>query len=283
GAGKTTLLRWLALQAARGRLEVDGEPREGVPFLVPLRRFPDAGLPPPERLPEILAEGIAAEAPPRWATRQLRSRRGWIPLDGVGELDPGRRGAAARWVEELVRAYPAARYVVTTRPSAVAEDWLAGSGFVPFDLLPMSANGTREFLRCWHDAARADCGPDEVTRRWLDRCEAGLAEVLATRPELRRLAGGPLLCGLLCALYQDGSMHLPRDRKGLYEAALDLLLVRWDEQRHVQPAGPGLSKEEQTVLLQRFAYSLIKNAEVQVSRQLAVQRIGHAMQGLRSY
>jgi hypothetical protein len=92
----------------------------------------------------------------------------------------------------------------------------------------------------------------------------------------------PLLCGLLCALYQDGNMHLPRDRKGLYEAALDLLLVRWDEQRHVQPDGPLLSKEEQTVLLQRFAYSLIKNAEVQVSRAVTVQRIGHAMKGLRS-
>ncbi len=39
----------------------------------------------------------------------------------------------------MVRAYPQARYVVTTRPSAVEEDWLAGSGFVPFDLLPNPA------------------------------------------------------------------------------------------------------------------------------------------------
>jgi len=60
-----------------------------------------------------------------------------------------------------------------------------------------------------HDAARADCGPDEMSRRWLDQCETGLAGVLATRPELRRLAEIPLLCGLLCALYQDGNMHLP--------------------------------------------------------------------------
>lgn len=283
GVGKTTLLRWLALQAARGRLDDDGETREGVPFLVPLRRFPDAELPPPERLPHVLAAVIAAEAPQRWVSHHLRSGRAWILIDGVDELAPDRRIGVAQWVEQLVRAYPMARYVVTTRPSAVDEDWLAGSGFVPFDLLPMSVNSTREFLRCWHDAARVDCGPDEVSRCWLDRCEAGLAEVLAARPELRRLAGVPLLCGLLCALYQDGNMHLPRDRKGLYEAALDLLLVRWDEQRHVQTDGPGLSKEEQTVLLQRFAYSLIKNTEVQVSRAVAVQRIGHAMQGLRSY
>jgi hypothetical protein len=282
GAGKTTLLRWLALQAARGRLVEDGEPGGAVPFLIPLRRFPDAELPLPEDLPKKLAAVIAAEAPPEWASRRLRSGRAWVLIDGVDELAPERRADAARWVEELVHAYPDARYVVTTRPSAVAEDWLAGSGFVPFDLLPLSANSTREFLRCWHDAARADCGPDEVSRRWLDQCEDGLNKVLDTRPELRRLAGVPLLCGLLCALYQDGTMHLPRDRKGLYEAALDLLLVRWDEQRHVQQDGLRLSKEEQIVLLQRFAYSLIKNSEVQVSRAVTVQRIGHAMRGLRS-
>jgi NACHT conflict system protein/NACHT domain-containing protein len=281
GAGKTTLLRWLALRTARTG-GTDGD-REEVPFLVPLRRFPDAELPPPERLPDVLAAVIAAEAPPRWVARLLRAGAAWILIDGVDELAPDRREAAGRWLEQLVHAYPLARYVVTTRPSAVAEDWLAGSGFVPFDLLAMTANSTREFVRGWHDAARADAGDDEVTRRWLDRCESGLADLLATGPELRRLAAVPLLCALLCALYQDGNMHLPRDRKGLYEAALDLLLVRWDEQRRVQTDGPGLSKEEQTVLLQRFAYSLIKNAEVQVSRDLAVRRIGHAMRGLRSY
>jgi hypothetical protein len=323
GAGKTTLLRWLALQAARGRTRTGGSgagsdgagsdgggsdgrgsngggsdgggsdgarsdggaawPAGDVPFLVPLRRFASGELPPPERFPELLAEMIASETPPQWVSRQLRSGNAWILVDGVDELAPDRRAAAARWVEQLVRAYPEARYVVTTRPSAVPEDWLARSGFVPLDLLPMSANSTRAFLRFWHDAARADAGADELAQHWLNRCEEGLAEVLATRPELRRLAAVPLLCGLLCALYRESNMHLPHDRKGLYEAALDLLLVRWDQERNVPSVGPRLSKEEQTVLLQRFAYTLIKNNEVQVSREAATRSIGHAMKGMRSY
>ena len=42
----------------------------------------------------------------------------------------------------------------------------------------------------------------------------------------RRLATNPLLAGLICALYQDRHMHLPRDRRSLYEAALELPVTR---------------------------------------------------------
>ena len=104
---------------------------------------------------------------------------------------------------------------------------------------------------------------------------------LAKRPDLRRLASSPLLAGLLCALHQDRNMHLPRDRRSLYEAALDLLLVRWDEDRGL--ALPSFSKEEQLVLLQRFAYSLVRNRELMVPREEAVHRLGNAMRGLRSH
>jgi hypothetical protein len=77
-------------------------------------------------------------------------------------------------------------------------------------------------------------------------------------------------------------MHLPRDRKSLYEAALDLLLVRWDEQRGIRlDQGQALSKEEQMVLLQRFAYSVVKNQELLLSRQEATERIARATRGLR--
>src|SRR5262249_6782668 len=79
------------------------------------------------------------------------------------------------------------------------------------------------------------------------------------------------------------NMHLPRDRRGLYDAALDLLLVRWDEARGVRlDELPPLSKEEQIVLLQRFAYSMVKNHEVVVTRVEATRRFAHAMRGLRS-
>jgi hypothetical protein len=154
---------------------------------------------------------------------------------------------------------------------------------VTFELLPLSDKGIRDFLGVWHGAARDEYADDTERQNWLYACQKNLVEMLANRPDLRRLAANPLLCGLLCMLYQDGNMHLPRDRRSLYEAALDLLLVRWDEQRGVVPDDASqFSKEQQTVLLQRFAYSMVVNGQLVMNRAEAAQRFGHAMRGLRS-
>lgn len=281
GAGKTTFLRWLALMAARATLADD--PAAVVPFFLPLRQFADGSLPSPEGLLTATAAVLAEEKPDRWVVSRFREGRVLLLVDGIDELGPERRAEAKRWLEDLVAAYPDARYVVTTRPSAVEEDWLAEARFTTFDLLPLSAKGVRVFLTAWHDAARFANEADPEAVAWLDTCERTLAETLAARPELRKLTSSPLLCGLLCALHQDGGMHLPRDRKSLYEAALDLLLVRWDEQRGVVVDQQRFSKEEQLVVLQRFAYSLVRNRKQLVAKPVAEQWIGNAMRGLRPH
>jgi hypothetical protein len=295
GAGKTTLLRWLAVDAA-----VDTTPGStagstagssagstwgsAVPFFVPLRSYARRDFPSPEALPESVAGVIAAEMPPGWVSARLRAGRAMLLVDGLDELEPARRREARAWLDQLVGAYPGTRVVVSARPFAVADDWLAPAGFVTFDLLPLSPAGIEAFLGAWHHAAREQHPGDAAVQEWLEACERGLREQLAARVELRRLAGTPLLCGLLCALYQDRNMHLPRDRKSLYDAALDLLLVRWDEERGIRVDElPWLTKEEQIVLLQRFAYSMVKNHEVTVTREDATSRIAHAMRGLRSH
>jgi hypothetical protein len=283
GAGKTTLLRRLAVSAARQARDEGGTGRGAVPFFVPLRDYAQKGLPATEALIENVASAIAAEMPSGWVSARLRERTTLLLVDALDELDPARRVEARDWLERLVASYENLRCVVSARPFAVPEDWLAAAGFVTYDLQPLSSAGRDEFLAAWHDAARELHDSDPAVQEWLDECQRGLAEQLKSREELRRLAGNPLLCGLLCALYQDRNMHLPRDRKGLYDAALELLLVRWDEERGVRvDALPWLTREEQTVLLQRFAYSMVRNAEFAVSREDATLRFAHAMRGLRS-
>ncbi|USX51766.1 NACHT domain-containing NTPase [Lentzea sp. HUAS12] len=279
GAGKTTFLRWLAMNAL-GQTRASGDEWLGlVPFFVPLRQC--TTLPKPEEFISATASMIEEEKPPGWVTARLKEGRALVLVDGVDELVWERRAEARRWLEELVTAYPGARYAVTTRPAAVPEDWLEDLDFAAFDLLPLSDKGVRDFVEAWHTAARDEPGLSRDARVWLTDCEARLVATLVKRPDLRRLASSPLLAGLLCALHQDRNMHLPRDRRSLYEAALDLLLVRWDEDRGL--ALPSFSKEEQLVLLQRFAYSLVRNRELTVPREEAVHRLGNAMRGLRSH
>ncbi|HTJ68861.1 MAG TPA: NACHT domain-containing protein [Actinospica sp.] len=286
GSGKTTLLSWLAANGAAGRLTGESGPwGEVVPFVVRLRDFTNRPLPRVEELPAITAPAIDGERPPGWATSTFATGRALLLVDGVDELSAERRDDVQTWIEGLVDAYPEARYVVTVRPFAVPTSWLgqAPYDFDGFDLLPLSAKGIRDFLYCWHEAAKRD--QDEARRMWLDQCRVGLDELMqGPRPELRRLATSPLLCGLLCALYQDRDMELPRDRRSLLSAALDLLLFRWNEQHGFPADGSAApSREEQTILLQRFAYSMVRNQDLVVDRQHAVQRISAAMRGMRSH
>ncbi|MEU8954636.1 NACHT domain-containing protein [Streptomyces sp. NPDC048518] len=266
GSGKSTLVQWLALNAARQGFGPElADWNRCVPFVLRLRSFhlPE-GLPMPEDF--LAAAGVPLRAPEGWVQSLLDSGRALVLVDGVDEVPAKLRNRTESWLKSLITAFPRARYLVTTRPSAVPEDWPAGQGFTALTLLPMEREEVRAFLVHWHDAARLECG-DPAEREALDRYEAGLADAVTARRDLGRLATNPLMCALLCALNRERRMHLPRARKELYDAALDLLLIRRDAEREVTSVeGVCLSRDEQTVLLQRLAYWMIRNAQVEADR-----------------
>ncbi|WP_405425710.1 NACHT domain-containing protein [Streptomyces erythrochromogenes] len=264
GSGKSTLVQWLALNAAR---QAEGPWAMYVPFVLRLRSFTASGdLPLPEDF--LRAGGVPLSAPSGWVDDLMLSGRALVLVDGVDEVPQRLRTRTEAWLRSLIAAFPKARYVVTTRPSAVPEDWLAGLGFATHAMLPMDQRDIRAFVEHWHAAARAQ--GQEV-----DAYEASLLEAVSSRRDLARLATNPLMCALLCALNQDRRMQLPRARKELYDAALDMLLVRRDTEREICGVeGVYLTREEQIALLQRFAYWLIRNGQLEAGREEAVEMVG---------
>ncbi|MEV6953570.1 NACHT domain-containing protein [Streptomyces sp. NPDC051183] len=268
GSGKSTLLQWLALNAAR---QADGAWSTCVPFVLRLRSFTSSdSLPLPEDF--LRACGVPLSAPPGWVEELMVSGRALVLVDGVDEVPLRLRARTQSWLRSLLAAFPKARYVVTTRPSAVPEDWLAGQGFTTHSMLAMEHEDIRAFVAHWHAAARAqDAGAGED----VDAHEASLLEAVGSRRDLARLATNPLMCALLCALNRDRRMQLPRARKELYDAALDMLLVRRDTEREICGVeGVYLTRDEQIALLQRFAYWLIRNGQMEASRYEAVALLG---------
>ncbi|MGW1128287.1 NACHT domain-containing protein [Streptomyces sp. NPDC002526] len=275
GSGKSTLVQWLAVNAARqsfGRELADWN--RCVPFVLRLRAFTsDDRLPGPEDFLRATGVPLHGAAPAGWADRVLSEGRGLVLLDGVDEVPMRLRQRTERWLKDLITAYPRCRYVVTTRPSAVPESWLSGSGFEANSLLPMRGKDIRTFIEHWHRAARLECASDEERRR-LDTYEEALRHAVVTRRDLGRLATNPLMCALLCALNRDRRMQLPRARKELYDAALDMLLVRRDTEREITGVeGVDLTREEQTGLLQRLAYWLIRNGLAEADRAEALDLV----------
>ncbi|HEY9327980.1 MAG TPA: NACHT domain-containing protein [Streptomyces sp.] len=275
GSGKSTLVQWLAVNAARQTFTAGlADWNRCVPFVLRLRAFTSDGrLPGPEDFLRATGVPLHGAAPAGWADRVLSEGRGLVLVDGVDEVPARLRQRTERWLKDLITAYPRSRYVVTTRPSAVPESWLSGSGFEAHSLLAMNDKDIRSFIGHWHRAARSECGSDEERGR-LDTYEDALRRAVTTRRDLGRLATNPLMCALLCALNRDRRMQLPRARKELYDAALDMLLVRRDTERDITGVeGVDLTREEQTALLQRLAYWLIRNGQAEAGADEALEMV----------
>jgi energy-coupling factor transporter ATP-binding protein EcfA2 len=269
GSGKTTLVQWLAVTAARQTYDEHLTHLIGrVPFVLPLRRVVREGLPPtPDRFLHAARSALAGGQPAGWAHRVLRAGRGLLLIDGIDEIPDEQREEVRRWMRELMGDFPGNLWLVTSRPSAVREDWLAGEEFTELSLSPMARHETAAFVRRWHDAADAD--PD-------------LADVLLgamrTNADLGRLAVNPLMCGLLCALHRERHGFLPNSRKDLYDAALAMLLERRDVERSVAvPDSLRLSKETQVQLLQKLAHWMIRNDRAEMEQADAIAQFGRAL------
>ncbi|MGV9880826.1 NACHT domain-containing protein [Streptomyces sp. NPDC003006] len=276
GSGKTTLVQWLAVSAARQ------EPGDGpmtylhdrVPYVLPLRALTRHG----ERLPAptvfLAAVGcpLAGTQPAGWEARVLSAGRGLILVDGIDEIPDAERAATRAWLTDLIDAFPGNRWLVTSRPSAVRADWLAEEGFAELTLSSMGGKEVTAFIERWHAAAATGAADEDAA---LTSYESQLLAAVRSKPDLGRLATNPLMCGLICALHRDRRGFLPLGRKDLYTAALSMLLVRRDRERHMSV--PELREEPQLQLLQRLAYWLIRNGRAVLDRSRAESIIADAL------
>lgn len=279
GSGKTTLVQWLAVSAARQEPPRGLEQLIGrVPFVLPLRTIArQDALPSPARFLASVHSPLDAAQPTGWADRVLTAGRGLLLIDGIDEIPDRDRMRIRAWLSDLLLAYPGNLWLVTSRPSAVADDWLAAQDFSEFALSPMRRDDMAAFIDRWHDAARTGCRTGDE-RAALDAYESALHTAVRTKQDLSRLATNPLMCGLICALHRARRGYLPPGRKALYDAALSMLLTRRDTERHVYAPGDiQLDEEPQIQLLQRLAYYLIRNGEAELDRDRAEAIIAEAL------
>ncbi|MEU7045278.1 NACHT domain-containing protein [Streptomyces varsoviensis] len=286
GSGKTTLVQWLAVSAATAAGDDLAERmaylRDRIPFVLPLRTLPShrERAPAPDRFLAATGSPLAGTQPDGWADRVLRAGRGLLLIDGVDEIPETDRPLTRTWLRDLIDLYPGNRWLITARPSAVRDDWLASDGFTELALAPMGRAEVASFVRRWHTAARAGASAEESAQ--LDTYEPQLLAAVAAKPDLGRLATNPLMCGLICALHRDRRGFLPSGRKELYDAALSMLLTRRDRERSMTGlAEVELREEPQIQILQKLAYYLIRNGRTEMARSRAEAIIADALPAVR--
>ena len=238
GSGKSTLLQWLAVKSAENRLPDHlaawGHP---VPFLLLLRDYVRKDgddwrleLPSPEEwLATEWGRFVRGLMPSGWVNHVLREGRALILLDGVDEVPAELRGEVRKWIRSLCSKSVgvSCRVLVSSRPQ-LEEGWLKREGFPEASLSPFSLSDTWDLIRRWHQAVEP--AVDDVAALWENA--RNLRQELSIHPALRQLVDSPLLCAMVCALYQK-DQTLPSSRHGVYQRCAEALLYRRDKSRKV--------------------------------------------------
>ena len=117
------------------------------------------------------------------------------------------RQTLREWLRNLTETFPDSKFVVSSRPSAIEEDWLVPEKFSRVDVLPMELADVEIFIDRWHDAVKESAhGPDEI--ELLDNHRDHLKGEILQRRAIRNLATNPLLCAVICALHRDRNQQL---------------------------------------------------------------------------
>jgi formylglycine-generating enzyme required for sulfatase activity len=248
GSGKSSFVNFVAFALARAwcgetawleQLGDDWPHGPLLPIRVVLREFAAwlaacPALPPadPGLLWQWLEQGAGL---PRLLVQHLRAavadRKALLLFDGLDEAPAGR---PLQQIIAVITAFGRgpSRTLVTCRvldyqqPARQLADW-------PVDqIAPLSPALRKQLIAHWFTALERLQRP---TRGAYATLRDGLQQAIQARPELRRLAGNPLLLTMMIRLQaHDG--ELPGERVTLYQRSVDLLLLDWRRDAHGRAA-----------------------------------------------
>ncbi|GAB4212461.1 MAG: hypothetical protein OHK0022_48320 [Roseiflexaceae bacterium] len=252
GSGKSTFLRYLACTAATAK--------DTLPILVDLKEWARDG----NALLDFLAGQIARSGTSHSRAlleQVLTTDRVLLLFDGLDEVaqEQGARQHTIQAIRDLASRQPRSQVVISCRTAA---DEHVLEGFTYAEVADFSAEQVHAFASKWfrRDPFKRDRFLEELARP----AHAGL----------RDLARTPLLLTLLCLSF-EATMRFSERRVDLYEAALDLLLQRWDASRSIERDGlyRALPLNRKRQLLARIALETFERGELFVRRADLERRV----------
>ena len=239
GYGKTTLLQHIALIYGTGeyRHRKFRAPKR-VPFLIRLRTYrreieaqtiaPLPKLIHRHHLKELAEQGIVPPTP-HWAEILLRRGDALVMLDGFDEVPIELRAKVSRWITQQMQIYDKSTFILTSRPVAYEEYYVAKRPATPIIVQKFTAEQQQDFVNKWYlcqeRAYRNSDGDRKVIQLKAQKRAKEFLNQLKERSELTELAQIPLLLNLLVTYHRNSvSPELPRQRLELYRGICKLQL-----------------------------------------------------------
>lgn len=223
GSGKTTFLQHLAVECNKGQFLPDR-----LPVYIRLKDFAeDAGDTGDFSLSNYIGKdlagfGVSAEQ----VETLLREGKALMLLDGLDEVPPAQLKKVLKEVRRFAEKYFDNTLVITCRIAAQTQGF---QGFTDVEVADFNSQQIEAFAKKWFVAVAKNS--EEEGR---DKASQFVGKLqLPENKQIRELSVTPILLNLTCLVFQANA-DFPSKRSKLYEQALDILLVKWDESRGIQ-------------------------------------------------
>jgi hypothetical protein len=252
GYGKTTLLKHLTYIYSAGEYNKGDFRKYKVPKFVPFLLYfatwwKEITKENPPDLPELLTTfhiGRLSKIkelemiPHNWVLNLLRRGEALVMFDGFDEVPPMQRAKVSEWLSAEMQKYREAVFIVTSRPTAFREDYIARKPTASFWIQDFNPEQRKQFVEQWYFCqeryARGGRNTPDVVMKAKQRA-ASLLEQIQARPELNDIAGNVLLLNMMARFHRDKlGEELPQRKVELYQEICELQLGR-------RPSAKGIS------------------------------------------
>lgn len=268
GYGKTTLLKHIAYSYGTKRKAVY-EGKRRIPVLLVLRKYRQLLVQEkPPSLPELIMQYHVPSfpgagdlsLPEQWARDILRQGKAVVLLDGFDEVPKEQRSAVVRWVNQQMRDYSKAAFLITSRPKAYQEQDPAEKLEIGAQIWirDFEVKQRERFVRQWYSCQEryANGGREtpDVEKHAQEMADELLGQIEARR-ELQDLAKNPLLLNMIVTFHRRyPGADLPERRTELYGEICRLQLRDRPNARKLESS---LKQCESQIILQMLALDMM--------------------------
>ncbi len=222
GAGKTTFLQRIAIDCDEGRYKEDC-----IPVFIQLRSF-IAEAEKEEDLNFInylYHLGGSYNLSSQEIDSILQKGKILLLLDGLDEISGKYSTIIIQQIDKFAQDYYQNQVIITCR-SAGQQYYFRGFTYV--EIADFNGSQIREFAQKWFMAtASSEEEGKEKAQQFIEELDK------KDNQPIRELVVTPILLSLICSVFQE-RWSFPSKRSKLYQAGLDILLIRWDKARGIQ-------------------------------------------------
>ena len=277
GYGKSTLLKHLTYIYSTGEYNKGNFRKYKTPKFVPFLLYlagcwKEITKENPPDLPELLTKfhiGRLSKikeletVPLNWVLNLLRRGDALVMFDGFDEVPPAERAKVSEWLSAEMLKYHEAVFIVTSRPTAYREDYVAKKPTASFWIQDFNQEQRKQFVVQWYLCqeryARGGRNTPDVEAKAKERAKS-LLEQIQARPELNDIAGNVLLLNMMARFHRENKQgaELPDRKVELYQDICELQLGRRASARGICLLLKSINQRQE--VLQEVALAMMKEA-----------------------